>query len=258
MWACNVGAAGEASEAPPLSTGRGFEDRRPLWERSAEMALPWQIIDRVETDAGLLELRRRAVDDVLLTIDGRVLMSSRAHRSEVALAKLACAAIADRPTPRVLIGGLGMGYTLRAALDALPAGAQVVVAEITPAVARWCGGELANLNGAALADPRVALRSEDVAETVARGAREKRSFDAILFDLYVGPSADDPPRTHPLYGDGMLANVRAALRLRGVFGVWSEQVCPPFEARLRRHGFTVQRSRPGRGGLRHAVYLAQT
>lgn len=220
------------------------------------MARPWEIVERVETPDGRLELRRRAGDDVLLTIDGRILMSSRANRSEVALAQLACAEIASRPKPRILVGGLGMGYTLRAALDVLPATARVVVAEITPEIAHWCGSELCNLNGDALADPRVELRIEDVAATVRRDAAAGDGYDAILFDLYVGPSTNDQPRSHPLYGEVMLQNVRAALRFGGVFAVWAEQPCPPFAGRLRRLGFEVRAVRPGKGGLRHAVYLA--
>jgi len=221
------------------------------------MARPWETLARVDTDDGCLELRRRADDDILLTIAGRILMSSRAHRSEVALAQLACTAIAARQAPRVLIGGLGMGYTLRAALDVLAADARVVVAELTPTVAEWCRGELAHLNGDALADARVELRIEDVARTVARGAELGNAFDAILFDLYVGPNADNHPRNDPFYGDVMLAKVRDALAPGGVFAVWSEGPCDSFENRLRRHGFTVSRSRPGKGGLRHAVYIAQ-
>lgn len=220
------------------------------------MALPWQLVDRAETADGVLELRRRAADDVLLTIDGRVLMSSRANRSEVALAELACAGIAARPRPRVLIGGLGLGFTLRAALDALPATAQVTVAELNPAVAAWCAGTLRDLHGDALADPRATLEIGDVTAVVRRAAATRRGFDAIVYDLYVGPGVDDDPRRHPLFGEAALAEVRAALLPGGVFAVWAEQPWPPFTARLRRLGFTVRTLRPGRGGLRHAVYLA--
>lgn len=221
------------------------------------MARPWETLARAETDAGVLELRRRAIDDLLLLIDGRVLMSSRAHRSEVALAVRSCAAIADRTRPRVLIGGLGMGYTLRAALDALPRDASIVVAEVTPEVALWCRAEMAHLSGNALADPRVVLRIDDVARIVTEHADGREAFDAIIYDLYEGPSADTHPRSDPFYGDAAVSRVRDALRPGGVFAVWSEGVCPEFERRLRRRGFEVAFSRPGRGGLRHAVYLAR-
>ncbi len=214
------------------------------------MAQPWIILERVETGAGVLELRRRGVDDVLLTVAGRVLMNSRANRSEIALADLTCANRA--PGAAVLVGGLGLGYTLRAALDLLPADARVVLAEIDPAIVRWCRTHLADLNRNVLDDPRLELHVEDVAATVARGGR----FDAILFDLYEGPSTKSRQPDHPLYGPTMLRTVRAALRPGGVFAVWAEQPCPPFETRLRRAGYRVDLTRPGRGALRHAVYLA--
>jgi len=220
------------------------------------MAQPWTILDRVETSAGVLELRRRGVDDVLLTVAGRVLMNSRANRSEIALAQLTCTNRA--PGAAVLVGGLGLGYTLRAALDLLPADARVVLAEIDPAIVHWCRTHVADLNRNALDDPRLELHVEDVACTLGRGAGGGRDgrFDAILFDLSEGPSTKSRQADHPLYGPSMLRTVRAALRPGGVFAVWSEQPCPPFETRLRRAGYRVELTRPGRGALRHAVYLA--
>ncbi len=219
------------------------------------MAIPWKTIGVEHTESGVLELRQRGAGDWLLTLDGRVLMSSRANRSETALAEMTCAEIASRPRPRLLVGGLGMGYTLRAALDALPANAQVTVAELTPAIARWCQTELIELHGNALADPRVELRIEDVTTTIRHTTPEGR-FDAILYDLYEGPGADDDRDRHPLYGYEALRDVRAALRPGGLFSIWAEQPYPPFAARLRKVGFRVRTTRPGRGGLRHAVYLA--
>ena len=223
----------------------------------APMALPWITVGRAETRDGVLKLRRRAADDWLLTIDGRVLMSSRAHRSEVALADLACAALAGRKAPTVLIGGLGMGFTLRAALDVLPPAARIVVAEITAAVGDWCAGELAEVSGHAVADPRVDVRIEDVAGTIATAAAAGAAYDAILLDLYEGPAAGDDAQAHPFYGARALRAARAALRPGGVLAVWAEHECPPFAARLRRLGFGVERARPGRGGYRHAVYVAR-
>lgn len=221
------------------------------------MTRPWTVVDRVDTGEGVLELRRRGEDDFLITVGGRVLMNSHARRSEVALAELVCRPLGNAPAPTVLIGGLGMGCTLRAALDVLPGDARVVVAEITPAVARWCRGPLTTLNDGALADDRVELRLEDVAETVRRAAEEGGArLDAILFDLYQGPGAETLP-DDPLYGGPMLDRVRAALRPGGVFAVWSESPCASFESRLRAAGYSVERSRPGRGGLRHVVYVAR-
>jgi len=225
------------------------------------MAQPWTVLDRVETDEGLLELRRRGDGDVLLTVGGRILMSSRWHHSEVALAERGCEGLSDQRLPSVLIGGLGLGYTLRAALDLLPSRARVVVAELNPAVARWCRGHLADLNRHALSDRRVELRVEDVARTVGRAAHgaahgdDAGRFDAVLFDLYQGPPQGRLPRDDPFYGDAMVRRVYTALRPGGRFAVWSEQPSLQFEKRLRAAGYTVVLSQPKRGG-RHAVYVA--
>jgi spermidine synthase len=218
---------------------------------------PWETLERVATPAGVLELRRRGDRDYLIAIDGRVLMTSAAHRSEQALARAACERIARREEPRLLIGGLGMAYTLRAALDLLPERAQVLVAELEPAVARWCDGPLAGLTDRATADPRVAIEIADVAGLVAAAAHgERRRFDAIALDVFEGPRGTPAEETHPLYGGAMLAAVRRALTPRGVFAVWSEEAAPGFEKRLARSGFEVRVARAGRGGRRHVVYTA--
>lgn len=221
------------------------------------MAQPWTVLDRVETDEGPLELRRRGEGDVLLTVSGRILMSSRWHHSEVALAERGCEGLSDRPSPAVLIGGLGLGYTLRATLDLLPPRARVVVAELNPAVARWCREHLGELNRHAVTDRRVEVRIEDVTRTVGHAVAgdDRGRFDAILFDLYSGPSPGRLPRDDPFYGDAMLRRVHAALRPGGRFAIWSEQPSPQFEKRLRAAGYTVVLSQPKRGG-RHAVYVA--
>jgi len=219
--------------------------------------LPWVVVDRAECADGTLELRRRGADDFLILIDGRVLMNSRANRSEIALATRALHPLAGASGAAVLIGGLGMGYTLRAALDVLAADAHVVVAEINPVVVRWCRGPLADLTNSAVDDRRVEVVEEDVAVTIARvaTAQQRQPFDAVLFDLYEGPRAES--RDHPLYGEAVLRQIRAVLRERGVFAVWAEQPCPPFAKRLTRAGFAVEATRPGRGGLRHTVYVAR-
>lgn len=177
-------------------------------------------------------------------------MTSAAQRSELALARLAVERMGRSRAPRVLVGGLGMGLTLRAALDALPSGARVLVAELHEAVVAWCRGPLALLTGAAVEDPRVEVALGDVADAVAAGG----PFHAILLDLYVGPrrpAADDPH-----FGRTALERARDALVPGGVFAVWSEAPDPAFEKTLRRVGFAVEKVRPGRGGLRHVVYLA--
>jgi spermidine synthase len=218
---------------------------------------PWQTIARAATADGDLELRRRG-DDFLLTIGGRVLMTSAARRSEEDLAHLACAGLAQARAPQVLIGGLGMGFTLRAALEALPAAARIVVAELNPDVAAWCRapGPLAPLSRDALDDPRVALHLGDVARLI-RGS-PRGSFDAIVLDLYEGPNAATQRPGDPFYGLAALAATRAALRTPGVFAVWSEDPDAAFEERLGRAGFRATSHRKGRGGRTHIIYLATT
>jgi spermidine synthase len=247
---------------------------------------PWQTLASAETREGRLELRRRGEGELVITIGGRVLMNSAAHRSEAALAELACRPIAARPQPRVLLGGLGMGYTLRAALDVLPRQASVTVAEIDPVIVEWCRGPLAELTGRAVDDPRVAIEVADVAAVIARAAAaaasaagvaraatagtvatpptasisslpRDRAYDAILLDLYEGPRTPVQGRDDPLYGRAALARARAALTPGGVLAVWSEEADAAFEKRLTAAGFAWERRRPGGGGPRHAVYLAR-
>ena len=119
------------------------------------MAKPWRIVDSVDTDEGLLDLRQRGETDFMITIDNRVLMNSSANMSEMVLAELACESLKNKKNPRVLVGGLGMGFTLKAALDNLPADAEVVVAELNPIMVKWCRGPIAHLSGGAVDDPRV-------------------------------------------------------------------------------------------------------
>jgi spermidine synthase len=185
-------------------------------------------------------------------------MNSAASRSETALARIACAELGARPAPRVLIGGLGMGCTLRAALDALPASASVVVAELNETVLRWCRGPLAGLTAHAVDDPRVTVRIEDVAAAIrAAAAHAAERYDAVLLDLYEGPHPASQPRGHPHYGAAALARAHAALRPGGILAVWSEDPDALFERALGRARFAVRLERPGRGGRRHAVYVAK-
>jgi spermidine synthase len=223
------------------------------------MSRPWTTLDRVDTDEGVLELRRRGDHEYLITVAGRVLMASAAHRSEAALAEAACKRLAGRPRPRVLIGGLGMGFTLRAALDTLPAGAEVVVAELNPVVVRWCEGPLAELTGRALDDPRARVEIADVAELIRKAAAGGAGacFDAIVLDLYEGPREASGGASDPFFGRRALQTTRRALARGGVFAVWSEDRDDAFERRLAAAGFTVERLRPKSGGPRHVVYLAE-
>lgn len=224
------------------------------------MAQPWHTVDRVPTEEGTLELRRRGKRDFLITVGGRVIMNSAAHRSELALGELACRGLGRGANRRVLVGGLGMGYTLRAALDALPATARVVVAELNPVVVEWCRGPLAALTARAAEDPRVTVEVSDVAGVIRRCALPEVDdrFDAVILDLYQGPHAGSHRRDDPLYGRRAIETTRAALKSGGVFAVWGEDHDAGFERRLRAAGFSVNCERPGRGGLRHAVYVATT
>jgi spermidine synthase len=222
------------------------------------MAQPWQTIDKVDTPDGVLELRQRGERDFLILINNRVLMNSSANRSEVALGELACRTAASNPRPRVLIGGLGMGLTLRAALDSLPTTALVVVAELNPVAVKWCHGPLAELTENAVDDPRVTVKIDDVSTVIKKAAQaSSERFDAIILDLYEGPHARTDAMNDPFYGNRALKTTAAALLPDGVFAVWGESPDAEFEKRLVATGFTVTVQRPGRGGLRHVVYVAQ-
>lgn len=222
------------------------------------MAQPWETIDKANTADGVLELRKRGERDFLILINNRVLMNSSANRSELALGELACREVAARPRPRILIGGLGMGLTLRAALDELSETARVVVAEINPVVITWCRGPLAELSRNATDDPRVLVVNDDVAAVIAKAARpDGERYDAVVIDLYEGPHAATDASNDPFYGSRALKKTAAALSSSGIFAVWGEAPDAAFEKRLRVAGFTVSAQRPGRGGLRHVVYVAQ-
>lgn len=222
------------------------------------MAQPWVTIGKEDTPDGILELRQRGERDFLILINNRVLMNSSANRSEIALGERACRAIAHLPQPKVLIGGLGMGLTLRAALDVLSASARITVAEINPVVHKWCGGPLGGLTGNAVKDPRVSVVIDDVAAVTAQADQPgAQKFDAIIIDLYEGPHAKTDPRNDPFYGSKFIANTFSALAPGGVFAVWGEAPDAGFERRLQAAGFCVGHDRPGRGGLRHAVYSAR-
>lgn len=219
------------------------------------MPRPFTLLDRVDTPEGPLELRQRGERDFMITIAGRVLMTSNLHRSELAVAELACALIQKRPDARVLIGGLGLGYTLRAALDALAKSTHVCVAELNPVVERWCRGPLAPLTNDALSDRRVEVFIGDVTQQIRRAAAKGgQRYDAIILDLYVGP-ADLPRGQHdPLYGSEIVRATHAALTPGGVYTVWAEDGNRSFLERLTRTGFKAELLRVDGGGPRHAVY----
>ena len=221
------------------------------------MAQPWIVLDSVATDEGILELRQRGERDFLITVNSLVLMNSSLHRSELALGELACAQLKQQASPKVLVGGLGMAFTLRAVLDSLPPSGSVLVAELNPVVLDWCRGPLAFLTAEAACDPRVTVEIADVAEVIMRSAMQQKGFDAIVLDLYKGPHAKSHKVEDPLYGSTAIEMTRAALKPGGVFAVWGENYDSAFDKRLGAAGFSVFSDRPGRGGLRHVVYLAR-
>lgn len=220
--------------------------------------IPWTLLDTAPVPGGDGELRlRRRGAEFSIRLGTVELMNSRISGSEEALATLACAKIAGKTQPRILIGGLGMGFTLRAALGALGAKAQVVVAELVPAVVAWAQGPMAELFGDSLTDERVRIEVEDVGRVI-RSSRG--SYDAILLDVDNGPEGLTRDSNGGLYGVEGLRAARAALRPGGVLAVWS---CAPdrdFAARLRRTGFHMEevrtRARGRDGGARHVIWLA--
>lgn len=218
------------------------------------MASVWQTVATVGTAEGPLELRRRR-DDWLMVIDGRVLMNSFSRSSEEELARLAVDRLGDRPARRVLIAGLGMGFTLRALLDRAPPAAQIVVAELNPVVVEWCRGPLGPATGEAIRDPRVRVEIRDVADVIA-GA-PAGAFDLILLDLYEGPNSATQAADDPFYGASALARVHRALAPGGVVGVWSEDADAPFARRLATAGFGATRHSLRSGASRHVVYLGR-
>jgi len=219
--------------------------------------IPWELLDSVHVPGGGEELRLyKRGEEFSIRLDGRELMNSRVHGSEDALANLACARIADRPHPRVLIGGLGMGYTLAAALHRIGAGGEVIVAELVPAVVAWNRGPLGALAGRPLEDKRVTVREVDVAQTL----NDHRRYDAILLDVDNGPESLTLKSNDWLYARAGLEAARAALRPAGVLAFWSAAPHRVFAQRLRRVGFEVDevcvRARGPRGGRPHTIWIA--
>jgi spermidine synthase len=219
--------------------------------------IPWKLLASAEVpgDPTQLTLYQRGTE-FSIRADRRELMNSRRSASEEALAKLACERLAGRPKLRILIGGLGMGYTLRAALDALPKSAEVVVAELVPAVVTWNRELLGHLAGQPLNDARVEVAVEDVVQLL-RGA--KSQYDAVLLDVDNGPDAFTRDANAWLYGAPGLRAMQNALRSQGILGVWSSYRDQPFAARLKRGGFAVEeipwRARGDKGAV-HTLWLA--
>ena len=215
----------------------------------------WTTLATASERGMTLELRERD-GEYLVQVDGKVLMGSRRHGSEEALAQVGCAEL-RRAAPRVLVGGLGCGYTLRAALDALPPAAKVTVAELSPAVVAWNGGPLAALAGSPLSDPRVEVAVEDVARVLADRAG---AFDAVLLDVDNGPVAVARTENAGLYAPLGLERLFRALRPGGTAVLWSAGPDPAFERRLSAAGFQL-RVEPVRAGAagrsKHVLFVAR-
>jgi spermidine synthase len=220
---------------------------------------PWILLDSapVPGNGGELRLYRRG-DEFSIKVVGRgELMNSRVHGSEDALAEETCARLVDGIAPELLIGGLGMGFTLAAALRHLGERGRVVVAELLPAVVAWNRGPLGAAAGYPLEDVRVSVHEGDVARVLKLG---QQAFDAILLDVDNGPEGLTRRQNDWLYGINGLSAAYAALRPQGVLAVWSAGPDPDFVQRLRKVGFEVEELRVrahGSKGARHIIWLAR-
>jgi spermidine synthase len=218
--------------------------------------IPWVHLDTAKVPGGgELKLMRRG-NEFSIMAGAIALMNSRMSGSEIALAELACDRVGGRRHCRMLIGGYGMGFTLRAALSGVRADAQIVVAELVPAVLEWARGPMAELTAGFLDDPRVTIRQGDVGEVIA-SARER--FDAILLDVDNGPDGLSRDANNRLYTLQGLSAARGALRPGGLLVVWSAAPDAKFKQRLGNAGFAVEeikaRANKGRGG-RYVIWIA--
>lgn len=220
--------------------------------------IPWEKLDatRIPGTDGELRLMRRGKEFSIM-LGTNELMNSRLSGSEAALATLAAKKIEAVKSPHLLIGGLGMGFTLRAALGVLGPKAKIVVAELVPAVVAWARGPMAEIFGDSLSDPRVGIRETDVTDII-RSSRA--TFDAILLDVDNGPEGLTRQANDGLYDDAGLSAAHAALRPNGVLAIWSSGPNPAFAKRLRRAGFDVNevnvRATGRGGGARHVIWIA--
>jgi len=216
---------------------------------------PWKVIDRAPAPGGGELVLHQRGEEFAIRVNGRELMSSRQHGSEEKMAEVACARLAGKH-PRVLLGGLGLGYTVRATLDRLPSNAEVVVSELIPAVITWNQGVLAPLAGRPLEDPRVRVEARDVGELLREAEGE---YDAVLLDVDNGPEALTQEGNRWLYGERGLTAIQRALKPRGVVVVWSASPDRAFATRLRRVGFDTEvvetPARGKGGGPMHTLFI---
>jgi spermidine synthase len=219
--------------------------------------IPRVLIDSAPIPGGgELRLIQRG-DDFWIMLGTNALMSTRLRGSEEALATLACEKIAGRKRPALLIGGLGMGFTLRSALGALGRDSGVMVSELVPAIVKWARGPMAHVHGGSLDDPRVEVALSDVGDLIA-AARSR--YDSILLDVDNGPDALSRDTNDRLYDLEGLRRARAALKPGGLLAIWSAAPDPAFARRLGKAGFAVEevtvRAHAGRKGAKHMIWLA--
>ena len=219
--------------------------------------IPWSLLDTAPVPGGgELRLMRRGAE-FSIKIDQNELMNSRLSATEQALATIGCDAIRTRKRPRVLIGGLGMGFTLRASLVVLGSDAEIIVAELVPAVVAWARGPMAEVFDNSLSDPRVSIRETDVGKLINAGPS---AYDAILLDVDNGPDGLTREANDGLYNLEGLRAAHTALRPGGVLAVWSSAPDRNFGQRLRKTGFDVTefplRAKGPRGGARHFIWTA--
>lgn len=219
--------------------------------------VPWRELGRAKVGSQELVLAQRG-DEYAIRVRGAELMNSRSHASEETLARLGCAPLAKTPRARVLVGGLGMGFTLRAALDALRPDAAITVAELVPEVVAWNRDHLAHLARQPLDDPRVSVQIGDVVDAIRRPAQP---WHAILLDVDNGPDAFTAPANAALYGMKGLIAARRALVPSGTLAVWSVENDNKFTDRLRGVGFSVEKhyvlARPN-AKTKHVVWVGTT
>ncbi|BBO78071.1 spermidine synthase [Desulfosarcina widdelii] len=220
--------------------------------------IPWQLIDTTTIPGSKQRLRlMQRGDEFSIRGDSFELMNSRQHGSEDALARLASGCLNGRSKTSMLIGGLGMGFTLAAALKELGADSRVAVAELVPAVIQWNRGPLAELAGNPLSDQRVTVHETDIAGMLKSAAAV---YDAIVFDVDNGPNGLTRQENDWLYGPDGLKAAYTALRSGGVLAVWSASPDSAFPMRLRQTGFSVEEiltpARNSGKGSRHTIWLA--
>lgn len=220
--------------------------------------IPWLQIDTARVPGADVELRlMRRGDEFSMMLGPNELMNSRLSGSEEVLATLACKRIGAVKSPHLLIGGLGMGFTLRAALAVLGPEARIVVAELVPAVIKWAKGPMADIFGDSLKDPRARILGADVIEVI---GSHSSAFDAILLDVDNGPEGLIRKANDALYDLHGLKAIRRALRPGGVLAVWSSGPNGAFSKRLDAAGFDVNevavRATAKGSGARHVIWFA--